>query len=323
MVAFVKVTRWTRYGHDRLYLKADDGADLGWWDLKAHQAHPTPAGTEELLATIASDWRASAEDPQQPRPGEQTTTAPPHPSPSPSGPDVDAAPATTPPASAEPPIAVEADWAPPHGPPVRDLAQTPPGANLYEHVAAAHAAGQRPTFFRKLFYGKYAYSSWERGLIGEQLVEAELRKLVTKDPRWGYLNSIPIGENGADIDHFVAGPAGAFTINAKYHRGASIWVGGNTLMVNGTRHPYIRNARHEAQRAAKLLTKATRGTVEVLGLVVPVDARNFTVREQPADVRVVNRRRLVEFLRGLPTVMADDRVLELLSAARLSTTWER
>ena len=317
----MKVTRWTRYGHDRLYLKAEDGADLGWWDLKAQEAHPTSAGTDELLATIAAEWRASANEPQQRSPVEPAVKTSPHPPPS--GPGFDPALATPPLASQHPPVEVVADWPAPTGPPVRDLAHSPPGANLYGHVAAAYAVGQRPTFFRKLFYGKNAYSSWERGLIGEQLVEAELRKLVMKDPRWGYLNSIPIGENGADIDHFIAGPAGAFTINAKYHRGASIWVGGNTLMVNGTRQPYIRNARHAVQRAAKLLTKANGETVKVRGLVVPVGARNFTVREQPTDVHVVNRGRLVTFLQGLPTMLSDDRVIALLSVACLSTTWQQ
>lgn len=317
----MNVTRWTRYGHDRLYVKADDGVNLGWWDLQASQAHPTSAGTGELLANIAADWAAHhgsvpKRQPAEPnpsilQPGRQT------------GPDFAQAPTVSIAAPPPTPAAeVHPGWAAPTGRPVRDLAYTPAGANLYEHVEAARAAGERPTFLRKLIYGKNAYSSWERGLIGEQLVEAELRKLVGKDCRWGYLNSIPVGENGADIDHLIAGPAGVFTINAKYHRGANIWVGGNTLMVNGTRQPYIRNARYEAKRAARLLTKAYGAPVEVAGLVVPVDAHNFTVREQPADVHVINRTRLTAHLRRLPEILTNDQVYGILSIARFSTTWE-
>lgn len=29
----MQVTRWRRYGKDRLYVRDDKGADVGWWDL--------------------------------------------------------------------------------------------------------------------------------------------------------------------------------------------------------------------------------------------------------------------------------------------------
>lgn len=311
------VTRWSRYGHDRLYVKADDGVDLGWWDIGASRAHPTSAGSAELLAHIAADWTANRLD-STPRPHHAVSI--------PVVPKPDRRPGSdsiAPASSEAAPVPNTSGTATPPQRPVRDLLQTPPGANLYQQVAAARAAGERPTFLRKLFYGKNAYSSWERGLIGEQLVEAELRKLVLTDWRWGYLNSIPVGEHGADIDHLIAGPAGVFTINAKYHRGAHIWVAGNTLMVNGTRYPYIRNARYEAKRASRMLTKACGTPVGVTGLVVPVDARDFTVREQPQDVHVVNRARLMSLLRSLPEILTSDQVYSALSVARLSTTWEQ
>jgi hypothetical protein len=57
-----------------------------------------------------------------------------------------------------------------------------------------------------------------------------------------------VGDNGADIDRLVIGPGGVFSLNAKHHPGGKVWVGGNTLMINGHRQPYIRNSRFEAQR---------------------------------------------------------------------------
>jgi hypothetical protein len=210
---------------------------------------------------------------------------------------------------------------PPPRRPVVDLAYNRPGQQLQGHIDAAHAAGQRPTLLRRIFLGKYAYSSWERGLIGEQLVEAELRTLVQTDPWWGFINSIPVGENGADIDHLVVGLGGVFTLNTKYHRGCNVWVAGNTYMVNGQRQDFIRNARHEAQRASMLLSKACRFHVPVLGVVVPTDARHLTVREQPSDVRVVNRGRLVEYLRGFQQLIEPAQREHILAVARLSTTW--
>lgn len=321
MVTFVKVTRWTRFGNDRLYVQADDGVELGWWDLQTGRAHPGCAGTVELLSHVAADWKARQRNPPQTQSPKSSSTRPGPPQQS--GPDF-AQPAGTPritpptPASAH----AETNWPPPTGRPIRDLAQNAPGANLYGQVAAARAAGENPTLLRRVFFGKNAYSTWERGLIGEQLVEAELRKLAMKDHRWGYLNSIPVGENGADIDHLVVGPAGVFTINAKYHLRANIWVAGNTFMVNGARYPYIRNARYEAKRASKHLTQALGVPVGILGLVVPVGANNFTIREQPDGVHVINRARLVAFLQRLPEILTNHQVHHLLSIARVSTTWD-
>ena len=104
------------------------------------------------------------------------------------------------------------------------------------------------------------------------MVAGQLAKLARKDPRWRYLQAIPVGVNGSDIDHLAIGPGGVFGLNAKHHPGSNVWVGGNTLMINGQRQPYIRNSRHEAQRAGKLLTAACGFHVPVIGMVVPVGA---------------------------------------------------
>ncbi len=213
-------------------------------------------------------------------------------------------------------------WPEPAGKPVRDLLLTPPGQSLSIQVEAAHQAGQRPTLLRRLLLGKRAYSSWELGQIGERLVAEELSKHVKKDPRWGFLNSIPIGKNDTDIDHLVVGPGGVFTINAKYHRGANIWVGGNTYLVNGTYHPYVRNSRYEAKSASRLLAEVCGFAVEARGLVVPVGAEKLTIREQPPDIHVVSRGHLRVYLRQCPVVLSPERVSAVLSVARLSSTWE-
>ncbi|MBM7799185.1 hypothetical protein JOE57_002106 [Microlunatus panaciterrae] len=157
--------------------------------------------------------------------------------------------------------------------------------------------------------------------MGEFLVFGALRQMAQADLRWGFLNSIPVGSNGADIDHLVIGSGGVFTINAKYHSGARIWVGGDTLMVNGVRHPYVRNSRFEAQRAARLLSRATRLEVSATGLVVPVNVRALVVKEQPPDVNVVSRDRLCSYLLGRPPRLRPDEVLRTFAAARLSSTW--
>lgn len=339
----VGVTRWRRYGKDRLYVKGDDGDDLGWWDLQDNTSHPVTPQTLSLLLDAVTAWRSAAADPQSaeadpesaadpepatPEPGLPTPepVPPPEPEAFPRGPDflppewrleapepVDASIVTQ-----APPVQV---FAPPQGPPVvADLAYNRPGEQLADKVTAAREAGERPTLWRRFWLGKNAYSTWERGAIGERLVAEQLSGLVQQDPRWHFINSIPVGEE-VDIDVFVVGPGGAFTINAKYHRGARIWVGGETLMVNGTRQPYVRNSRHEAHKASRLLTRATGQSVTAQGIVVPVDAGAFIVKAQPGDVHVINRVRLPAYLRSRPETLEPERVERIFNAARLSITW--
>lgn len=203
---------------------------------------------------------------------------------------------------------------------VIDLAYNRPGEQLAGNVEAARLAGERPTLWRRFWLGKNAYSTWERGMIGERLVARELDKLVRKDPRWHYINSIPVGDE-VDIDAFLVGPGGIFTINAKHHHGARIWVGGDTIMVNGNRQPYVRNSRHEARKASRLLSRVVGESVFVQGLVVPVSANAFTVKEQPKDVYVINRGRLARRLGSLPDHIDLATVERVFGAARLSSTW--
>ena len=59
-MASVQVTRWRRYGKDRLYVKDADGHDLGWWDLVANTAHPTTDETEQALRETVAAWQTSA-----------------------------------------------------------------------------------------------------------------------------------------------------------------------------------------------------------------------------------------------------------------------
>ncbi|GAA4892169.1 NERD domain-containing protein [Tessaracoccus lubricantis] len=287
--------RWRRYGKDRLYVtRVADSEQVGYFDVVAGTHHPgQPALSDELTAAVGA-WSRPEGEPS------------PSPAPEPAAPgrskDPDASPAPPPPT-------------------VIDLAHNAPGISLQAQIDAAHAAGQRATLLRRIFLGKHARSPWERGAIGERLVAAELQKLQEKDPRWLFLHSIPVGANDADIDHLLIGPAGVFSINSKNHAGMKVWVGGNTFMVNGVRQPHIRNSRHEAKRAAKLLSQAAGFDVHVRGMVVPINADDFTVKAQPDDVTVINRNRLRKHLRRLPERLPQPTVDILFEHARRSTTW--
>ena len=154
-----------------------------------------------------------------------------------------------------------------------------------------------------------------------ELVADQLAKLVKRDQRWRVLHSIPVGERGSDIDHLVIGPAGVFTLNAKHHPEARIWVAGDAVRVNGHAQPYVRNSRHEAVRAGRLLTAATGREVSAHGVVVPVGADSLTIKEQPRDVSVVARSGLVAWLLALPETLTGPCAAVIYDAARRPEVW--
>jgi hypothetical protein len=118
-------------------------------------------------------------------------------------------------------------------------------------------------------------------------------------------------------------PGGVFTLNAKHHPGAKIWVAGETFMVNGARHPYLRNSKYEADRAGRLLSHACGFPVQVAGIVVPVGAETLTIKDSPSGAHVVNRMALVSWLRKQPEVTNAEAVTRVAEVARRSTTWSR
>lgn len=165
--------------------------------------------------------------------------------------------------------------------------------------------------------------AWRVGADGEEKVGRVLAKLVKRDPDWRVLHSIPVGSRGSDIDHLVIGPAGVFVLNTKNHPGARIWVGENTLLVNGVRRPYLRNSRHEAERASRLLTVACGFPVEGIAVVVPVNADDVVVETPPLGVHVVSRRRLHGWLRGRGRTLDRATVDAIYGAARRRAIWRR
>lgn len=163
--------------------------------------------------------------------------------------------------------------------------------------------------------------AWRIGADGEELVGRELFNIAQQDPRWRFLHAIPVGDRGSDIDHVAIGPGGVFTINAKHHPDGRIWVGGGTFIVNGQRLPYIRNSRYEAQRAARLLSKAVGAPVPVFGMIVPVRSAKLTVKTPPVGVVVIPHFDLSRWMLSLPVIVPLPRLHAIFEAARKPSTW--
>ncbi|MEJ3404731.1 nuclease-related domain-containing protein [Rathayibacter sp. YIM 133350] len=161
--------------------------------------------------------------------------------------------------------------------------------------------------------------SWYAGALGELRIGARLEHL---GPEWTVLHSVPVGRGESDIDHIVIGPTGVFTLNTKHHDDAKIWIGERSLMVNGQKTQYLRNARSERDGAAKRLAEALGAEVPVYSAIVIVGAKEWTFRQQPEGVAVLRESELLRWLRKRRPTSIDAPAVAA-AAARPGTWHER
>lgn len=287
-------TRWRRYGKDRIYLRTAEGQTVGHVDLVTRQAVVSDPAHSGAVHARLDRWLAA----EQPAPASPAT-----------------APAPT-------------MWAPPVVPPAPGLG--PPRAiDLASNVAGAAARAQRDAvnaeapvrnLLARVLGVKTDERNWRIGAKGEQKIG---RELTTLGPAWRVLHAIPVGDRGSDIDHLVIGPGGVYTLNAKCHPGGKAWIGERVVLVNGHRTDYLRNARFEARRTAKLLTSALHRPVDVQPVIVFVDLAGITVKQQPDDVHVITRRRVAAWFQGRPAILSAADIDTIYDVARLTRTWQR
>lgn len=161
-------------------------------------------------------------------------------------------------------------------------------------------------------------TSWEAGARGERLVDKRLGKL--RRDGWTVLSSI-VKRSGADIDHLLIGPPGVFTVNTKNHVGAAVWVGEQTVRINGIDSPYLRNSRHEAASAQRILTAAVGMDVAVTPILAFVNAVSIDAHACKDDVLVVNGEDIDTILRERLAVYSIQERDRILAAARRAEIW--
>lgn len=287
----VTVVRWTRYGKDRLYVKAADGTDLGWADARTGEVTASDATHAALVRDAVAPVLDSA----------RTGTSPPS-------------------ASAEE-AAVEPaqDW--------YDLAQNRPGqaarARADEELAAMRDRSKVGTWLARTLDLKTDERAWRVGADGEETIGGRLDRLTKHG--WHVLHSVPVGSQDSDIDHVLIGPGGVYTINTKKHPGKSVWVGGSTAMISGRRVRYIPKAEYEADRAERLLTRAAGFPVAVrpvliftTGSLVP----DVTIKTRPERVVILDRSDVPGAFKRAPRRLDPNEVETVYTAARRSTSWE-
>lgn len=289
----VRLTRWRKYRKDRLYVNGADGVCIGWLDnVSGQRVIERPEMTAAFEAALARE-NISA--------GPALVAATPQP-------DAPVLPVSR----RSKPI-----WV--------DIAHNRPGQAAREQAMVERAAmrerSKAGTFLARMFDVKTDERAWRIGADGEEAVGARLVSLETHG--WRILHAVNVGSRGSDIDHVAIGPGGVYTLNAKTHVGHRITVYEHAILVDDHKQPYyIRNSRHEAERATRLLTEGCGFGVTVTPLIVVLcDA--LVVKSQPADVQVVGRRDIAMWLRKRPAVLASGEVDAIWERARRSTTWQR
>jgi len=159
--------------------------------------------------------------------------------------------------------------------------------------------------------------AWRRGASGERLTAWWLGRLPEG---WFVFNDIPVGDRGANIDHLVLGPGGGFTINAKNLTGR-VWVGPSGVYQNGYRTHFVRNSRHEAERASRLLTASVGRPVEVQA-VLAIIADEWVNTGTPKGVFVGSPRGVKRWLAQRPPELTSTEVTAIAAAAAKPTTWQ-
>ncbi|MFI9807474.1 nuclease-related domain-containing protein [Streptomyces sp. NPDC052301] len=279
------VTRWKRYGHDRLYANLTDGTAVGWADVRTGDITVLRAEyRDDVIAQLTQHLQNLSE------------TVPPD-----RTPDTEARPVL-------PPLT-----------PGDDLASNSPGAALHKKLDES-GMGLMERVVSRLLRRPTEWDSWRLGLAGERRVGAELNRLGRHG--WRVLHSIPL-TNNVDIDHLLIGPGGVFSINTKHHHKRAVWVGDDSVKVDhGKPAPYARKSRAEAKRVVRVLEHYCDFPVPVEPVLVFVGVTELKVAATQLSVRVYQERQ-VAALAPLSGVLTAEQVEQVYSVARHRQAWTR
>ncbi|WP_431220933.1 nuclease-related domain-containing protein [Leifsonia xyli] len=195
-----------------------------------------------------------------------------------------------------------------------------PGAAVMEQVVRLQeAAGPRSALARAFGVDPLRddAQAWFAGALGEREVGALLSRLPAG---WSAFHAVPVGSGDADVDHLVVGPGGVFVVNTKHHRGAKLTVYQRSVLVNGTKQPYLRNSDLEASRVRGLLLRAGIET-PVEPVIAVVGAKEVRIRQKPARAAVVRSESLIRWLSRRPVRMDAEAVARAAALFDDPATW--
>ena len=319
----MQVTRWRRYGKDRLYVRDDDGSDIGWWDLATDEGHPAGPDLGAPLAEAVSEWRSEksvvrASDVAVPvaladEPGMVGAA--------------DAAEVATLTVALVPDGPIPVSPVTPELPPTLEWVDGVAGGSAahefqrrhdarHERVTTAHPKIGK--LLLAVFDDPQSTRAWSVGADGESALGGMLERMA--GPELRVLHDRRIPRTTANIDHVVVCPTGVWVIDAKRYVGSrpALRVEGGILrprtellMVGGCDRTKLVDGM-EKQLNLVRTALADQPDVTVRGVLCfvdgdwPVIGGDFAVR----DVAVVWPKKLAKLL-VQPGPLDADRIAEL------------
>src|SRR5690606_35848450 len=152
-------------------------------------------------------------------------------------------------------------------------------------------------------------------------VGERLDRLV--DDGWTVLHEVPLSRQGDVVQHLLIGPGGVYAVTVHVHLGADVQVDRRSLYVNHRTVTYLRDARLQAQRLARVLESSSSSFVTArVGVVVdPGTLAAPRVTKMPDDALVCGRTDMPGVFRRLPRRLTDDDVEMLTAVALRKDTW--
>lgn len=149
-------------------------------------------------------------------------------------------------------------------------------------------------------------------------VTAEVAALLDADPLWHVLEV-----DGTEIDHLLIGPGGVFALSTKVHPGATVDVTCQSVVVDGTHHPWVHVGLQAGRRAERALSQACHQAVTVTTLLVVEADRLTTTLPPPVGVVALDHQHLCRWLLTQPEILTPGTIAMLADAAQQSTSWYR
>jgi hypothetical protein len=211
--------------------------------------------------------------------------------------------------------------------PGSDLALNQPGAVPIERAGDLRAINPLRSRAERLLSVRTDEAWLRETASAERKVAVDLERL---GPRWRVLHAVPVGADRPAISHLAIGPAGVFTVATRGFRPArprgpldqvEAQVMGDSLKIHGGSWPYLKEARAQAWRSARVLSGALGHRVFVRPVVALVGVDEVRFYDLPHRVDVLPRRQLARWMQQFPARLDADQVGALYQAARSGDTW--
>lgn len=161
--------------------------------------------------------------------------------------------------------------------------------------------------------------SWYRSALGEIAVAKSLKNL---GPGWTVLQAARMDSLNLNIDHVAIGPAGVFTITTKDHTGQRVWVGEDSLLVNGHRTNHIEDVRHAAHSVERLLRSSWDLPITVTPVIALIDPGSLAFgKRRLRDVVVVRSAHLERTITRRRSVLSEASIAIYVGIADDRSSW--